>query len=298
VSSSRWSLVTYDSGAGPQLGALDADGHVVAVPDAVSGAGVMAVIDDWDRVAAALAGWSPAGGEPIQDARLLAPLLYPRKLICAGANYSDHLEEMKVGEIPDPLEPFFFLLPPTTTIVGTGEPIRIPADPSWRVDWEAELAVVIGRGGRNISAGGARSHVAGYTIVNDVSARGRHKRANPLGPPFAFDWLGAKGADTFCPLGPGVTPDWLIDDPHDLAIRCYVNGELKQDGNTAHMLNDSWRLIEAVSASITLEPGDVIATGTPAGVGAARGEQLAAGDEVRIEIEALGTLVNPVTVAT
>jgi 2,4-diketo-3-deoxy-L-fuconate hydrolase len=289
-----WSLVTYASGGGPQLGALEADGRVVAVPDAVAGAGLMAVIDEWDRVAAALEGWSPAEGEPVDDARLLAPLRYPRKLICAGANYGDHLEEMKVGEIPDPLEPFFFLLPPTTTIVGPGEPIRIPADPSWRVDWEAELAVVIGRRGRNISAADARSHVAGYTIVNDVSARGRHKRANPLGPPFAFDWLDSKGADTFCPLGPGVTPDWLVDDPHHLSIRCYVNGELKQDGNTARMLNDSWRLIEAVSASITLEPGDVIATGTPAGVGAARGEQLAAGDEVRIEIEGLGTLVNPV----
>jgi 2-keto-4-pentenoate hydratase/2-oxohepta-3-ene-1,7-dioic acid hydratase in catechol pathway len=289
-----WSLVTYAGGDGPQLGALDGDGRVVAVPGAVAGAGLMAVIDEWDRVAAALEGWSPAAGEPVADARLLAPLLYPRKLICAGANYGDHLEEMKVGEIPDPLEPFFFLLPPTTTIVGPGEPIRIPADPSWRVDWEAELAVVIGRRGRNISAADARGHVAGYTIVNVVSARGRHRRAHPLGPPFAFDWLGSKGADTFCPLGPGVTPDWQVDDPHDLAIRCYVNGELKQDGNTGGMLNDSWRLIEAVSASITLEPGDVIATGTPAGVGAARGEQLADGDEVRIEIEALGTLVNPV----
>jgi 2-keto-4-pentenoate hydratase/2-oxohepta-3-ene-1,7-dioic acid hydratase in catechol pathway len=294
MSATRWSLVTYVSGAGPKLGALDADGRVVAVPDAVAGAGLMAVIDEWDRVVAALEGWSPADCEPVDGARLLAPLTYPRKLICAGANYGDHLEEMKVGEIPDPLEPFFFLLPPTTTIVGPGEPIRIPADPAWRVDWEAELAIVIGRGGRNISAAEARKHVAGYSIVNDVSARGRHKRANPLGPPFAFDWLGSKGADTFCPLGPGVTPDWLVDDPHDLVIRCYVNGELKQDGSTRHMLNDGWQLIEALSASITLEPGDVIATGTPAGVGVARGEQLAAGDEVRIEIEGLGALVNPV----
>jgi 2-keto-4-pentenoate hydratase/2-oxohepta-3-ene-1,7-dioic acid hydratase in catechol pathway len=165
------------------------------------------------------------------------------------------------------------------------------------VDWEAELAVVIGRGGRGISAASAREHVAGYAIVNDISARGRHKRPAPLAPPFTFDWLGSKGSDSFCPMGPGIAPDWLIDDPHDLAIRCWVNGELKQDGSTRNMLNDSWRLIEAVSAFITLEPGDVIATGTPAGVGVARGEQLADGDEVAIEIAGIGRLVNPVATA-
>lgn len=291
----RWSLVTYRGGDGVALGALDGDGTIVTVPDAVAGAGLMDVVDDWDRVRRELEGWSPADGEPVAGAELLAPLLYPRKLICAGANYADHLEEMNIGAIPDPLEPFFFLLPPTTTIIGPGAPIRVPADPSWRVDWEAELAVVIGRRGRGISAGQARAYVAGYTIVNDVSARGRHRRANPLGPPFAFDWLGSKGADTFCPMGPGVTPDWLIDDPHELGVRCTVNGELKQDGTTARMLNGVWRLIEAVSEAITLEPGDVIATGTPAGVGAARGEQLADGDVVRIEIDGLGALENPVT---
>jgi 2-keto-4-pentenoate hydratase/2-oxohepta-3-ene-1,7-dioic acid hydratase in catechol pathway len=290
----RWSLVTYRDGDQLAVGALDADGRVVAVPEAAAGAGLMAIIDDWDRVRGALEGWSPAGAQPVAGAKLLAPLLYPRKLICAGATYRDHLEEMGLAEIPDPLEPFFFLLPPTTTIVGPGAAIRIPADPAWRVDWEAELAVVIGRRGRAIAAADARAHVAGYTILNDVSARGRHRRANPLGPPFAFDWLGSKGADTFCPMGPGVTPDWLVDDPQDLAVRCSVNGEVKQDGTTVHMLNDVWRLIEAVSEAMTLEPGDVIATGTPAGVGAARGEQLAGGDRVRIEIAGLGTLENPV----
>jgi len=289
-----WILVTYTDGTGDQVGALDAEGQIVAVPEAARGAGLMAVMDRWEEVCAALAGWSPDGAEPIAGARLLAPLRYPRKLICAGANYADHLAEMNVPPPSTPPDPYFFLLPPTTTIVGPGDAIRIPDDPSWKVDWEAELAVVIGRGGRAIAAGEARAHVAGYSIINDVSARGRHKRPDALAPPFAFDWLGSKGADSFCPMGPGLLPDWLVDDPHDLAIRCSVNGEVKQDSHTGRMLNDAWKLIEAVSASVTLEPGDVIATGTPAGVGVACGEQLAGGDEVVAEIDGIGRLVNPV----
>jgi 2-keto-4-pentenoate hydratase/2-oxohepta-3-ene-1,7-dioic acid hydratase in catechol pathway len=289
-----WSLVTYSDGAAEHVGALDSDGRVVDVPEGARGPGLMAVMDRWDEVAGALCGWSPTDGQPIGGAVVRAPLRYPRKLICAGANYSDHLAEMKISAVPDPLEPFFFLLPPTTTIVGPGEPISIPEDPSWRVDWEAELAVVIGRGGRGIAAAEARRHVAGYSIINDISARGRHRRPEPLAPPFAFDWLGSKGSDSFCPMGPGLTPDWLVDDPHDLAIRCSINGELKQDGSTGNMINDAWRLIEAISSFITLEPGDVIATGTPAGVGAARGEQLSGGDEVTAEIAGLGRLVNAV----
>jgi 2,4-didehydro-3-deoxy-L-rhamnonate hydrolase len=289
-----WSLVTYRIGDETRVGVLDAGGRVVAVPEAASGPGLMAVMDRWEHVRDALQGWSPAGAATVEGAELLAPLRYPGKLICAGANYGDHLREMKIERIPEPLEPYFFLLP-STTIVGPGEPIRILSDPSWRVDWEAELAIVIGCAGRGIRAEDARAHVAGYTIVNDVSARGRHRRPDPLAPPFTFDWLGSKGLDSFCPMGPGVTPDWLIDDPHALSLRCFVNGVLKQDSNTREMLNDGWRLIEAASAHMTLEPGDVIATGTPAGVGFGRGEQLADGDEVRIEIEGLGTLVNPVT---
>jgi 2-keto-4-pentenoate hydratase/2-oxohepta-3-ene-1,7-dioic acid hydratase in catechol pathway len=290
-----WSLVTYSDGTREHVGALDREGRVVTVPERARGPGLMAVMDRWEQISDALSGWSPDHGEAVDGAIVRAPLRYPRKLICAGANYGDHLEEMGLSTVPDPLEPFFFLLPPTTTIIGHGEAIRIPADPSWRVDWEGELAVVIGRGGRGIAAEEARRHVAGYSIVNDISARGRHKRPNPLAPPFAFDWLGSKGSDSFCPMGPGITPDWLIDDPHDLGIRCRVNGELKQDGTTGAMLNDAWTLIEAVSSFVTLEPGDVIATGTPAGVGVARGEQLADGDEVAVEIDGLGRLVNPVT---
>ena len=149
---------------------------------------------------------------------------------------------------PTPLDPFFFVLPPTTTIIGPASRSAISADPAGRVDWEAELAVVIGRGGREHRARrGALDHVAGYSIVNDISARGRHRRSDPLAPPFAFDWLGSKGVDGFCPMGPG--RDAGLAGRRSAAtfrIRCSVNGELKQDGSTRDMLNDVWRLIEAV----------------------------------------------------
>jgi 2-keto-4-pentenoate hydratase/2-oxohepta-3-ene-1,7-dioic acid hydratase in catechol pathway len=292
--SATWSLVTYTDGIAEHVGALDGDGRVVEVPDPVRGPGLMALMDRWEDAAQVLESWSPAAGTPVEGARVLAPLRFPRKLICAGANYGDHLAEMGVPPLDGRPEPYFFLLPPTTTIIGPGDEIRIPSDPAWKVDWEAELAVVIGRGGRRIRAAEALAHVAGYSIVNDISARGRHERANPLAPPFAFDWLGSKGVDGFCPMGPGLTPAWLVEDPQRLRIRCSINGELKQDGRTQDMLAGVAQLIEAISRSVTLEPGDVIATGTPAGVGVARGEQLAPGDEVVIEIGGLGRLVNRV----
>jgi 2,4-didehydro-3-deoxy-L-rhamnonate hydrolase len=290
-----WRLVTYaDVDGSERVGASLLDGIVVEVPDGAAASGVIELMQRWDEVAEILMDWEPSAARPIEGARVLAPLRYPRKLICAGANYGSHLEEMKVAPIPDRVTPFFFLLPPTTTIIGPGEAIQIPTDPSWRVDWEAELAIVIGRKGRRISAERASEHVAAYTIVNDVSARGRHRRPDPLAPPFEYDWLGSKGADTFCPMGPGLTPAWLIEDPGDLVIRCWVNDVLKQEANTGGMLNGVGALVAAVSAIVTLEPGDVIATGTPSGVGVARGEQLGDGDEVRIEIDSLGRLVNSV----
>jgi 2,4-diketo-3-deoxy-L-fuconate hydrolase len=297
VTVAPWSLVTVRIAEAEQAAVLRADGAIVALPAGLRVPGTLALFERWETAEPALRAFDPDGAEPLDGTVLLAPVRFPRKLICAGANYSDHLAEMKVAPIPDPLEPYFFLLPPSTTLIGSGEAIRIPADPGWRVDWEAELAVVIGRGGRGIAAADARAHVAGYAAFNDISARGRHRRENPLAPPFAFDWLGSKGADTFCPMGPGVLPDFLIDDPQDLAIRCWRNGVLEQDGTTKDMINDIGRLIEAISAYVTLEPGDVLATGTPAGVGAPRGQQLAPGDEVVVEIAGLGRLVNPVVAA-
>jgi 2,4-diketo-3-deoxy-L-fuconate hydrolase len=291
-----WSLVSIESeeGTGARAAVL-ADGRLRTVPFLDERLDVLDVLCHWTEWAPRLRSWDPATGVSLDGGRMLAPIRSPRKLICAGANYVGHLREMGITELPDDLEPYFFLLPPTT-IAGPGDDIVIPGDPDARVDWEAELAVVIGVGGRNITAADALGHVAGYTIVNDVTARGRHARPNPLAPPFTFDWLGSKGLDSFLPLGPGVTPSWLVDDPQALPVRLWRNGELEQDGNTADMIFTVSALIEAASASMTLQPGDVIATGTPAGVGVAQGKALQDGDVVSIEIGSLGTLENTVRV--
>jgi 2,4-diketo-3-deoxy-L-fuconate hydrolase len=279
-----------------QVASLAPDGLVRDIPVLRSYPELVAVLDDWEGLSAELSQWEVADGEVLDGVELLAPLRYPRKLICAGANYVDHLKEMGITEVPDGMEPYFFLLP-ATTIVGPVEPVVIPDDPDYRVDWEAELAVVMGRRGHHLTAGQAVNHVAGYTIMNDISARGRHARKNPLAPPFAYDWLGSKGLDTFTPIGPGLTPTWFVPDPQDLRVRLWLNGELKQDGATNEMIFSVAELVAAASRVMTLEPGDVIATGTPAGVGVARGESIGPGDELIVEIPPLGRITNPVRLA-
>jgi 2-keto-4-pentenoate hydratase/2-oxohepta-3-ene-1,7-dioic acid hydratase in catechol pathway len=290
-----WGLVSAlpNDGGEPRPAALVGD-QVVEVPALAGYPDLIDVLGDWAAIAPALRAWDPAEATPAGEVRLLAPVRSPRKLICAGANYFKHLTEMGITELPAELEPYFFLLPPTT-IAGPGDHIVIPGDPAARVDWEAELAVVIGAPGRNIPEENALDHVAGYTIVNDVSARGFHARPTPLAPPFAFDWLGSKGLDSFCPLGPSVTPSWFVPDPQELPIRLWRNDKLEQDGNTSDMIFPVARLIAAASAIMTLEPGDIIATGSPSGVGTAKGLSLAGGDLVRIEIGPLGVLENPVS---
>ncbi|MFI5645967.1 fumarylacetoacetate hydrolase family protein [Kitasatospora sp. NPDC051705] len=293
---SVWNLVTCRA-EGPSaasfVAATDAEGRVRRHPVLARYPDVGAALQDWAELEPVLRAWRPAEGEPLESVELLAPLPRPGKLVFAGANYHDHLREMGVGTLPDGMEPYFFLLPPTA-IVGPGEAVSIPRDPAARVDWEAELGVVIGRRAHRLPVERALEAVAGYTIVNDVSARGLHARPNPLAPPFAYDWLASKGRDTFTPIGPGVTPSWFVADPQALPIRLWRNGVLEQDGNTKDMIFTVAQLVSAASALMTLEPGDVIATGTPAGVGAAKGLALQDGDRLRIRIEPLGELGNDV----
>ncbi len=229
------------------------------------------------------------------DARLRAPILYPRKVLCAGANYGKHVREM--GTQPpykSKTNPYFFLKPPTTTVIGPGEPIRIPPN-SREVDWEVELAAVIGRTAKDVPVERAGEHVAGYTILNDISARDIHRREDwGKDGPFYWDWLQSKGCDTFAPMGPYLVPRRQVANVYKLRLTLAVNGTIQQDANTDDLIFNVEEQIAYLSTMFTLEPGDVIATGTPSGVGKPRGLFLHHGDEVVAEIEQIGSLRNPV----
>jgi 2-keto-4-pentenoate hydratase/2-oxohepta-3-ene-1,7-dioic acid hydratase in catechol pathway len=209
---------------------------------------------------------------PVADVRLLAPIL-PSKVIGIGKNYADHIQEMG-GEAP--ADPVMFMKP-STAVIGPNAPIKLPKDSS-RVDFEGELAVVIGRPCRDVPAAQAASVILGYTIANDVTARDHQKSDG--------QWTRGKGHDSFCPLGP-----WIETalDPSDLAISTKLDDETKQDARTSLLLHDVPSLVEWVSRVMTLLPGDLILTGTPAGVG-----PMAAGQNVSVTIEGIGTLTNTV----
>jgi 2-keto-4-pentenoate hydratase/2-oxohepta-3-ene-1,7-dioic acid hydratase in catechol pathway len=207
---------------------------------------------------------------PMADVRVLAPIL-PSKVICIGKNYADHAREM--GGEP-PADPVMFLKP-STSVIGQNAAIKLPKDSS-RVDFEGELVAVIGRPCRDVPATQAASVILGYTIANDVTARDQQKADG--------QWTRGKGHDTFCPLGPWIE---TAVDPSDLAITTTLDGEKKQDSRTSLLLHDVPALIEWVSKVMTLLPGDIILTGTPAGVG-----PMTAGQKVEITVEGIGTLSN------
>lgn len=287
----HWSLVQYvrPDNHRPILGLLH-EGGVGRAPLPLRDALALDVLDRWSEFAPLLRALDVTDLESVQDATLVAPLTYPRKVLCAGANYFGHAEEMGTAR-PDPGgEPFFFLKPPTTTVVAADADIELPVDAD--VDWEAELAVVIGIGGRHIDEAVALDHVAGYSVANDLSARGQFPRSDAVFPPFAWDWLKHKSFDGSCPLGPGIVPSWQIPDPQNLTLRLSVNGELKQEASTSDMVITVARLIAGASRVLTLEPGDVILTGTPAGVGMPHGTFLKTGDVVVTEIEGIGRMTN------
>jgi 2-keto-4-pentenoate hydratase/2-oxohepta-3-ene-1,7-dioic acid hydratase in catechol pathway len=238
------------------------------------------------------------GGTPVAEVTLHAPLLYPGAIYCAGANYADHVAEMaRAQNLPPPqdprtlgLKPWFFMKPPRACVVGPRSRVARPRG-SQKLDWEAELVAVIGRPARNVPVEQALGYVAGYTIADDLSARDLSRRsALPPGNPFHFDWTAHKGFEGSCPLGPWITPAAGVPDPQRLAIRLWVNGVLKQDSNTSQMIFSTAEQISHLSSLATLHPGDLVLTGTPAGVGAGRNEFLQPGDRVEIEIEGLGRL--------
>jgi len=290
-----WSLVAYRTRDGEERAGALLDDRIVELP--IVACGVLEVMERWAEVEPALRKFDPSAAAEVAGARLQLPLRYPRKVLCSGANYHTHMREMKVDR-PDGARPYFFLKPPTTSLVGPGEPIVVPADPAARVDWEAELAVVIGRRARHVSESQALEYVAGYSAINDISLRGPHRVQTPIGEPFQWDWLASKGADRSTPLGPGIRPSFQVTDPQRLDLRLWVNGNLKQQANTSDMVVGVAALVAAASDLVTLEPGDVIATGTPEGVGLPRGEFLKPGDVVEMEVADFGRLSNPVEVET
>ena len=211
------------------------------------------------------------------------PIERPSKIIAVGLNYRDHAEEQG-ARLPD--RPLLFAIWPNA-LIGPGEAIVIPPITE-QVDWEAELAVVMGARVRGVSAADALEAVAGYTCLNDVSAREVQKNDR--------QFTRGKSFDTFCPVGPALVPAPEIADPQKLSIRAVLNGDVMQDSTTGNMVFGVAELIEFITEAITLEPGDVIATGTPAGVGAFRDPPvfMKPGDEITIEIEGIGALTNPV----
>jgi 2-keto-4-pentenoate hydratase/2-oxohepta-3-ene-1,7-dioic acid hydratase in catechol pathway len=300
-------LMTYETGEGPRAGMMcgGAAFDVAGATGEQRYESVLGILADWDRAKdvlsafAAGAGPSRAGALDASHVRLLAPIPQPGAIYCAGANYRDHVLEMaraqNIQPEPDPhtlgLKSWHFIKV-SHCVTGPGAVVTLPAH-SQKVDWEAELGVVIGRRARNVPIERALEVVAGYTIGNDLSARDASRRPGISDTsPFKFDWVGQKCFDGACPLGPWIVLADDIPDPHKLAIELTVNGVVKQSSNTGELIFNVVEQIAHLSERITLHPGDVILTGTPAGVGAGRGEFLKAGDEVRVTIEGIGELVN------
>jgi 2-keto-4-pentenoate hydratase/2-oxohepta-3-ene-1,7-dioic acid hydratase in catechol pathway len=307
-----YKLATYAAEDGPRAGIVFAERifDAARLTGRAADATVLGILQDWaaagDRLAAAAnaaavdATLATADSQPLTAVKLLPPVLFPSAIYCAGANYADHAAEMARANNrppePDPhtlgLKPWHFLKAGRSTLAGPGDTVRI-SGLSQTMDWEIELAAVIGSAAKNVPVETALDHVAGYTIANDLSARDMGRRPHVAdASPFKYDWVAHKNFDGSCPLGPWIVPAADIPDPQQLGLKLWVNGVIKQDSNTSQMIFSLAEQIAHLSSRITLQPGDVILTGTPAGVGAARPEFLKPGDEVRLWIEHIGTMTN------
>ncbi|MGE4338211.1 MAG: fumarylacetoacetate hydrolase family protein [Pigmentiphaga sp.] len=286
-------LVSFDYGQGPVVGLREGENYF----DSATFSSMREILDAWDLAIEKLGTASErmSWRTPHTAVRLLAPLAEPRNIYFTGANYIDHLEEMSrtMGmPMPDLNEATtrspWFLLKSTAAVVGPGAVVSVPPGVE-HLDWEIELAVLIGRKTHNVSVKNALNSVAGYMIANDLSARDRMKRVYESdGSPFQFDWVGHKSFDGACPMGPAITPASQVKNVQSLSMKLWVNGELMQDSNTSRMIYSVAEQISHLSKNLTLYPGDVILTGTPAGVGAARNRFLNPGDVIRQEIESIG----------
>lgn len=285
-------LVETLAGHGLAIAIASADAHLPVAPAAsrlglaIAGdlPGVLARWDDAWPVLAAIADRAGALGDlAVHGARGIPQLGAARKVICAGANYHKHLAEMGVRFDKDASKPPFLFLKPPTALAGPG---TIAVDPAIAMlDWEVELAAIIGRGGRDVPVERALSHVAGYTVAIDLTARDRLFQPESI---FKFDFLAGKGQDGFCPTAAGFIPAAFVPDPQAVRLRLAVNGAIKQDASTSDMIYSVAELIAWASRLVTLEPGDVLLTGSPEGVGFPRREFLHIGDTIRTELDLLG----------
>jgi 2,4-diketo-3-deoxy-L-fuconate hydrolase len=275
------------------------DDRVVPFPDAGDDPNLTAFLPGGSKFEQAKewAGNDTLPSVPMTKVKLLVPNPRPNKLLLLAGNYAKHIEECG-GAAVERAEtfPYVFMKPPSTTLNHPGAPVIIPRNSPDRIDWELELGVVIGRGGKHIAEADALDHVAGYTIFNDISNRGFRpnpdRKERPRDP--HFDWLHGKWHDASCPSGPCIVSSHAVPDPQNLAMQLRVNGELKQDANTAQQIFPVAAVIEFISGIMTLEPGDMISTGTAAGVGHAAKTWLKPGDHIEAMIESIGTLVSPV----
>jgi acylpyruvate hydrolase len=280
-------LLSYDTGDGPVAGVLVGDRVVSAASLNAPAADVRSLLaaldaDGLRQLGERAADAAADEGVALADVRLHAPVLDPQKIICIGLNYRDHAEETG-QEIPK--APMWFAKF-ANSLIGSGEEIVLPAAHPNRVDYEAELALVVGRPARNVSEADALSHLAGAMPFNDVSARDLQMQ-NPL-------WTSGKAIDTFAPCGPALVTLDQIDDLQALTLRTRIDGETVQEGTSANLIFGPAELVSWLSRTLTLLPGDIIATGTPAGVGASRRSYLQDGQAVTVEIDGLGALVNRV----
>ncbi|HZN53312.1 MAG TPA: fumarylacetoacetate hydrolase family protein [Methylomirabilota bacterium] len=310
-----YKLLSYQAGRTARAGVLveDAVYDAAKVTGVAAHASVLGVLEDWSRARRLLAqaakrleagrGRGRAKGIPLKRVKLLAPVLYPGNIYCAGANYTDHMAEMAraQGQAPGPNmkelgeKPWHFVKSSRSAVVGPGARVKLPVY-SQMVDWEVELAAVIGRPARDVTVEKALDYVAGYTIADDLSARDVMRRdKNPATSPFHYDWLSQKCFDGACPLGPWIVPASEIPYPQNLALKLWVNDKVMQDSHTGKMIFSTAEQIAMLSSRVTLYPGDLILTGTPAGVGMPRRTFLKAGDTVKLWIEGIGDLTHTMT---
>jgi 2-keto-4-pentenoate hydratase/2-oxohepta-3-ene-1,7-dioic acid hydratase in catechol pathway len=270
-------IALYDDGSGPRTGVVDNDR---VIPTGLAG-GMIELITQWDAVRSELAARAArGGGVPLAEVRLLAPVPRPGKIFAIGLNYADHVAE---SGAETPANQIWFTKA-VTSVNGPYDPVLIARGSAF-VDYEVELVVVIGKGGKHIGRADAASRIFGYCVGDDVSERMWQQRTP--------QWSLGKSFDTHAPIGPWITTADELD-PHTLGVRCLVNGEPRQNSNTRHLIFDVFAQIEHLSQAMTLEPGDLIFTGTPGGVGAAMNPRrfLKAGDVVRCEIDGLGHIEN------